>query len=74
MNNRDRLLDILVGRDMARSEVAQLLSVSLGTVNNWVMTKESGSQEAIPDMAIELLEIKLGIRDVTPYSTSSADE
>ena len=66
MTNRERLLDILVERDMSRAEIAGLLHVDLDTVDRWVRNKESGTQQAIPDMAIELLEIKLGLKTVTP--------
>lgn len=60
MNNRDRLIEIISEHELERREVAELLKVKADTVNHWLASHESHNYEDIPDMAIELLELKLG--------------
>lgn len=60
MNNRERLIEILNDCQIERREVAAMLKVKIDTVNHWLAPYESRNHEDIPDMAIELLEIKLG--------------
>jgi len=62
MNNRDRLIELLADHDLERREVAELLKVKTDTVNHWLVSHESHNYEDMPDMAIELLEIKLGAK------------
>ena len=62
MNNRDRLIEIISEHELERREVAELLKVKADTVNHWLASHESHNYEAIPDMAIELLELKLGAK------------
>ncbi len=62
MNNRDRLIDIMLERNLERREIADLVSVKCETVDHWLLPRESGNLEEIPDMAIELIEMKLGQR------------
>ena len=64
MNNRDRLIDLLAEHELERREVAELLKVKAETVNHWLASHESHNYEDMPDMAIELLEIKLGIKKI----------
>ena len=64
MNNRDRLIDLISLHDLERREVSELLKVKRDTVDNWLKSHESRHYEEMPDMAIELLEIKL--KDQTP--------
>ena len=64
MNNRDRLIELLSDHELERREVAELLKVKAETVNHWLASHESHSYEDLPDMAIELLEIKLGTKEV----------
>ena len=45
-----------------RRDVADLLKVKGETVNHWLISGESKLREEMPDMAIELLEYKLGAR------------
>ena len=63
MNNRDRLIELLADHELERREVAELLKVKAETVNHWLASHESHNYENMPDMAIELLEIKLGIKE-----------
>jgi len=60
MNNRERLIDLITTNDLDRVEVAKMLKVKLETVDHWLLSMESHHHEDVPDMAIELLELKLG--------------
>ena len=62
MNNRDRLIELLSEHELERIEVAELIKVKADTVNHWLASHESHNYEDMPDMAIELLEIKLGTK------------
>ncbi|MFB3116847.1 MAG: hypothetical protein ACE1ZH_05180 [Gammaproteobacteria bacterium] len=62
MNNRDRLMELLSDHELERREVAELLKVKADTVDHWLASHESHNYEDMPDMAIELLEIKLGAK------------
>ena len=64
MNNRQRLIDMIAENGLDRRDVAELLRVKRDTVDHWLLSNESRYREEIPDMAIELLELKLaGRRD-----------
>ena len=45
-----------------RGDVAEKLKARRETVNHWLISGESKLREEMPDMAIELLEYKLGAR------------
>lgn len=62
MNNRDRLIDIMLQHELERREIADLVSVKRETVDHWLLPREAGNLEEVPDMAIELIEMKLGQR------------
>ncbi|MCH8162665.1 MAG: hypothetical protein IIA99_01010 [Proteobacteria bacterium] len=62
MNNRDRLMELLSDHELERREVAELLKVKADTVDHWLASHESHNYEDMPDMAMELLEIKLGAK------------
>lgn len=66
MNNRDRLIELLSDYKLERREVATLLKVSSETVNRWLASYESNNREDMPDMAVELLEIKLRRQEDAP--------
>ncbi|MFT5426593.1 MAG: hypothetical protein ACI9ZT_001535 [Gammaproteobacteria bacterium] len=59
MNNREKLIELIADNKLERREVAELLKVKTEMVNHWLASHESHNYEDIPDMAIELLEIKL---------------
>jgi|TARA_B100001996_G_scaffold108667_1_gene82071 hypothetical protein len=61
MNNRDRLIEIMAERKLDRSELAQLLSIKKKDIDRWLLSNESKDHKEIPDMAIELLQYKLGL-------------
>ncbi|TDJ19904.1 MAG: hypothetical protein E2O62_01815 [Gammaproteobacteria bacterium] len=62
MNNRDRLIELLTEHELERREVAELLKVKTDKVDHWLASHESHYYEDMPDMAMELLEIKLGAK------------
>ena len=66
MNNRERLMDLITEHQLERHVVADLLKVRRELVDRWLLSNESRAHEEVPDMAIELLELKLklGIRKV----------
>jgi hypothetical protein len=66
MNNRDRLIALIADHNLDRRVVADLVSVRRDTVDQWLLPMESKHREDIPDMAIELLELKLGVKRLTP--------
>jgi hypothetical protein len=63
MNNRERLMDIMADRELDRLQLAELLKVKRADVDNWLLSHESRNHKEIPDMAIELLELKLGLKE-----------
>lgn len=62
MNNREKFLSLVIDNDLDRTEVAEMLKVNRHQVDSWMMSAESAHHEEIPDMAIELLELKLRLR------------
>lgn len=60
MNNREKLINFMVEHELERRELAELLKVKTDEVEHWLLPNESHNHEEVPDMAIELLEIKLG--------------
>lgn len=63
MNNRDRLMEIMTDRKLDRMELAELLKVRRNEVDLWLLSNESKNHTEMPDMAIELLELKLGLKE-----------
>ncbi len=71
MNNRQRLIDLISEFELDRLAVAELLKVKRDMVDHWLMSTESKFHEEIPDMAIELLELKLGAKQQENDSTGT---
>ena len=67
MNNRDTLIALMIDQKLERREIAAILQIDRETVDHWLLPTESPRLREIPDMAIELLEIKLGLREVDRY-------
>ena len=63
MNNRERLMDIMTDQKLDRMELSELLKVSRDEVDHWLLSHESRNHKDIPDMAIELLELKLDLKE-----------
>ena len=62
MNNREKLIDIMVEHELERIELALMLKVKNNMIDHWLLPNESSNHEEMPDMAIELLELKLGMQ------------
>lgn len=60
MNNREKLIDLMIDNDLERRELAELLRVDRETIDCWLAPTESARRVEVPDMAIELLGFKLG--------------
>ena len=59
MNNRDTLITLMLDHALERHELAELVRVDRETVDRWLLSTESARHLEVPDMAIELLELKL---------------
>jgi len=59
MNNRERLIELIATHELDRREIAELVNVKRDIVDHWLASNESKYHEEVPEMAIELLEIKL---------------
>ena len=64
MNNRERLMEIMVEKELDRRELAEMLMVKRDEVDQWLLPHESRNHKDVPDMAIELLELKLGLKTI----------
>ena len=62
MNNRDRLMELMTEKELDRMALADMLKVKREQIDVWLLSSESKKHEEVPDMAIELLELKLGLK------------
>ncbi len=62
MNNRERLMDIMSEHELDRMAVAEMVKVKRDEVDHWLLSNESKNHKEVPDMAIELLELKINIK------------
>ena len=62
MNNREQLMEYMQVHGLERREIAELVKVDRDTVDRWLLSGESARHELMPDMAIELLRLKLEAR------------
>ena len=62
MNNREILINLMLEHQLERREIAELVSTDRVSVDRWLLTNESGRHIEVPDMAIELLQLKLADR------------
>ena len=62
MNNRDRLIELITENELERIDVAEMLKVKISQVDHWLASNESKHHEEVPEMAIELLQLKLQSR------------
>jgi hypothetical protein len=60
------LIDLMTAHKLDRRDIATLVHVTRETVDRWLLPPEARTREAIPDMAIELLTLKLQRRDAPP--------
>jgi hypothetical protein len=73
MNNRDRLIDLMLEKKLERREIADLLSVKRDEVDHWLLPTEADYGTQVPDMAIELLELKLRAQADEPANHQADD-
>ncbi len=59
MNNREKLMEMMSDNALDRREIAEMLKVKRDRVDRWLLSNESKNREAVPDMAIELLRMKI---------------
>ncbi len=62
MNNRERLMDIMGEHKLDRMAVAEMVKVKRDEVDHWLLSNESKNHKEVPDMAIELLELKVNVK------------
>jgi len=62
MNNRERLIGLMREHQLDRMDVAELVRVRREQVDSWLLPGEAPRHEDVPEMAIELLELKLAAR------------
>ena len=62
MNNRERLMDIMNEHELDRMAVAEMVKVKRDEVDHWLLSNESKNHKEVPDMAIELLELKTSMK------------
>jgi len=60
MNNREQLIDMMIDNGLERRDIAELVLVDRNTVDSWLAPPGSARHAEVPDMAIELLHLKLG--------------
>ena len=52
-------MDLISEHKLERLDVAEMLKVKLDDIDHWLVSSESKHHQEAPDMAIELLELKL---------------
>ncbi len=55
-------MEVMLEQKLDRMELADLLKVKREQIDLWLLSSESKKHEEVPDMAIELLELKLGLK------------
>ena len=63
MNNRDKFLSLVVDNELDRYDLSEMLKAPLEQVDTWLLSTESAHYQEVPDMAVELLELKLRLRE-----------
>lgn len=61
MNNRERLMGVISENNLERRDVAELLKVKHDEVDHWLLPHDAKNHREMPDMAIELLELKVAM-------------
>jgi len=59
MNNRELLIELITQYELERREVADMVKVRREVVDHWLLPNEAANHEDTPDMAIELLQLKI---------------
>ena len=61
MNNREILIGLMYDHELERRDLAELVRVDRQTIDGWLAPPESARHVEVPEMAIELLRLKLGV-------------
>ena len=72
MNNREKLIDMMHEHALERRDLAELVLVDRQTVDGWLAPTESARHQEVPEMAIELLQLKLGVTTVAARGADPA--
>jgi len=64
MSNNRRLLWLVKEFGLTSAQVASLCRVEVGTVSCWRKRPDVSSSRVIPNGSLELLELKLGVREL----------
>lgn len=59
MNNNEKLIALMDEHNLTLRETAAILGVSYFTVRSWALPETSKARRICPNMAVELLELKL---------------
>ena len=59
MNNRELLIELIAKHNLTRQDVAELVKAKRDTIDRWLLPHESNHHLDVPDMAIELIAMKL---------------
>jgi hypothetical protein len=75
MNNREKLIDMMYAHSLERRDIAEIVLADRQVVDGWLAPPESARHAEVPDMAIELLRLKLAAMnaDDEPSATPSGD-
>jgi hypothetical protein len=74
MNTREILIDLITEYGLDRRDVADMVRVKRETVDRWLLPNEASSHEEIPEMAVELLQLKLHDRKPVHDDAQTAPE
>lgn len=56
-------MDIMLEHELDRMTISEMVKVKRDEVDHWLLSNESKNHKEVPDMAIELLELKLGLKE-----------
>ena len=59
MNNREKLIDLMHEHQLDKRELGELVRADRDAVHAWLLPPEAPRSKQVPDMAIELLELKI---------------
>jgi transcriptional regulator with XRE-family HTH domain len=63
MSNSHELRKIIKHHNFTRKDVSEILCVSKSTINSWLAPENSVAYRKMPKRMLELLKLKIGIRN-----------
>ena len=66
ISNAAALRKLMDRNKLTRARVAELCVVGRSTVDSWLAPKEAASHRAMPDRAIDMLELRLQVGNLGP--------